>query len=54
MNKKFESKEEYLAWCEHIVKKIYYSNIAMNNENIKDAIKEISRKLWVSEGEELF
>mgnify|MGYP001585000070 FL=1 len=50
----FQNREEYLKWCERIVMKIYYAKIAMNNENIKDAIDEIGRSLWIREGEELW
>jgi hypothetical protein len=51
---KFESKEAYDQWCEHIISKIYYSNIAMNNEGIKEAVMEIASKLHISEGECLY
>ena len=51
---KFESKEAYDQWCEHIISKIYYSNIAMNNEGIKEAVTEIASKLHISEGECLY
>jgi len=51
---KFESKEEYNQWCEDIISKIYYSNIAMNNEGIKEAVMEIASKLHIPEGECLF
>ena len=48
---KFESKEAYNQWCEDIISKIYYSNIAMNNEGIKEAVTEIASKLHIPEGE---
>jgi hypothetical protein len=51
---KFESKEEYNQWCEDIISKIYYSNIAMNNEGIKEAVMEIASKLHIPEGECLY
>ena len=51
---KFKSKEKYIEWCEDIITKIYYSNIAMNNEGIKEAVGEIASKLHMSEGEYLY
>jgi len=51
---KFESEEEYYRWCEDIISKIYYSNIAMNNEGIKEAVSEIASKLHIREGECLY
>ena len=51
---KFESKEEYNQWCEDIISKIYYSNIAMNNEGIKEAVMDIASKLHIPEGECLY
>lgn len=54
MMAKFESKEEYNQWCEDIISKIYYSNIAMNNEGIKEAVMEIASKLHIPEGECLY
>jgi len=51
---KFESKEKYNQWCEDIISKIYYSNITMNNEGIKEAVMEIASKLHIPEGECLY
>ena len=51
---KFESQEEYNQWCEDIISKIYYSNIAMNNEGIKEAVMDIASKLHIPEGECLY
>lgn len=51
---KFESKEKYNQWCEDTISKIYYSNIAMNNEGIKEAVMEIASKLHIPEGECLY
>jgi len=51
---KFKSKEEYNKWCEDIISKIYYSNITINNEGIKEAVMEIASKLHISEGECLY
>lgn len=51
---KFKSEEEYLQWCEDTITKIYYSNIAMNNDGIVKALQEISSKLHIPEGECLY
>ena len=51
---KFKSKEDYNQWCEDIITKIYYSNIAMNNEGIKEAVMEIATKLHIPEGDCLY
>jgi len=51
---RFASCEEYQRWCENMVVKIYYAQIAMNNESIKKAVAEIGAKLWLPEGLELF
>ena len=51
---KFESKEKYIEWCEDVITKIYYSNIAMNDDGIKEAVKQIASKLHMSEGEYLY
>ena len=50
---KFNTEAEFDAWCVSVVMKIYYANIAMNNEIIANAVQEIARKLHVSEGEHL-
>jgi len=47
----FESYQEYLEWCENMVTKIYYANIAMDNEAIKDVVTEIARRNHVKEGD---
>lgn len=49
----FENQEEYEAWCVHMVGSIYYANIAMNNERIKEVVVEIARRMWVTEGDHL-
>tara|TARA_R110000765_G_scaffold155852_3_gene258729 strand:+ start:1934 stop:2107 length:174 start_codon:yes stop_codon:yes gene_type:complete len=51
---KFKTKEDYLDWCEQIITKIYYANIAMNNEGIKETVSEIARKLHLTEGQGLY
>lgn len=50
MDYKFESTEEYYDWCESMVTKIYYANIAMKNESIREVVEEIASKLWLREG----
>jgi hypothetical protein len=50
---KFETKEDYNKWQHEIISKIYYANIACNDSKIREAVKEISSKLWLAEGEEL-
>lgn len=47
---KFKSLTEYYEWCDAVISKIYYANMAMNNEAIKDAVAEIASTLHVSEG----
>jgi hypothetical protein len=50
---RFETEEEYLVWCEKLITKIYYANIAMNDNSIREAVSEIARTLHLSEGVEL-
>lgn len=50
---KFKNLDDYLNWCEVMVTRIYYANIAMNNEAIAAVVQEIARKHHVSEGEHL-
>ena len=50
---RFNSEEEYLDWCDEMVTRIYYANIACSSKRIQETVKEISRKLWLAEGEEL-
>lgn len=50
---KFESYKEYTNWMNSIITKIYYCNIAMNNEGIKEAVFEIANTLHLTEGEHL-
>lgn len=52
-NYKFNSENEYQLWCQNKINGIYYSNIAMNNEKIKEHVQDISRTLHCSEGEHL-
>lgn len=50
---KFKSLTEYYEWCDAVISKIYYANMAMNNEAIKAAVAEIANILHVCEGDEL-
>jgi hypothetical protein len=50
MRYKFETAEDYQRWCESIVTKIYYAQIAMNDQVIRDVVHEIGMKLWLQEG----
>lgn len=52
-NYKFNSENEYQLWCQNKINGIYYSNIAMNNEKIKEHVQDIARTLHCSEGEHL-
>lgn len=40
-----DTEAEYLHWCEEMVIKIYYSNIAMRDDLIKEVVAEIASKL---------
>ena len=51
---RFPSHEEYIKWCEAMVTKIYYGQIAMNDQSIREVVSEIGLKLWLQEGVELF
>lgn len=53
-NYKFNSREEYYKWCENMITKIYYAQIAMKDEPIREVVSEIGTKLWIKEGEELY
>lgn len=53
MRAKFETFEDYQTWCEDMVNKIYYAQIAMNDAAIRDVVHEIGMKLWLQEGVEL-
>jgi hypothetical protein len=50
---KFQTVNEYHEWCEDMVSKIYYANIAMNNEAIRDVVAKIASVLHVMEGDDL-
>jgi hypothetical protein len=50
----FHNSADYLDWCESIVTKIYYANIAVDNEAIKKAVAEVASTLHMSEGQYLF
>ena len=52
-NYKFNSEKEYQLWCQNKINGIYYSNIAMNNEKIKEHVQDIARTLHCSEGQRL-
>ena len=45
---------EYLRWCESMVIKIYYSNIAMRDDLIREVIAEIASKLHYKEGNQQY
>lgn len=51
---RFPSREAYQQWCEDMVTKIYYAQIAMNDTKIRGAVAEIGMKLWLQEGVELY
>jgi hypothetical protein len=53
-NCRFSSHDEYMEWCEAMVTKIYYAQIAMRNDLICEVVSEIGSKLWLQEGVELF
>lgn len=50
---KFQSESEYQLWCQNKINAIYYANIAMNDDKIKDVVQEIARTLHCSEHERL-
>ena len=50
---KFKTINEYHAWCEEMVTKIYYANIAMNNQAIQDVVSKIASVLHITEGDQL-
>jgi hypothetical protein len=50
---KFRTVKEYHGWCDSIITKIYYANIAMNDQLIADAVSKIASVLHLSEGQNL-
>jgi hypothetical protein len=50
MRYKFKTVEEYNKWCEDMITKIYYAQIAMNDEAIREVVHEVGMKLWIPEG----
>jgi len=50
---KFRTINEYHEWCEDMVSKIYYANIAMNDQAIRDVVAKIASVLHVTEGNHL-
>jgi len=50
---KFKNTDEYYQWCDSMITKIYYANIAMNNQAIKDAMAKINSVFHVTEGDSL-
>ena len=50
----FKDEDEYLRWCESMVIKIYYSNIAMRDDLIREVIAEIASKLHYKEGNQQY
>jgi len=53
MSAKFKNREEYIEWCKSTITRIYYCNIAMNGEGIREVVSEIAETLHISEGDEL-
>lgn len=51
---RFPSREAYQQWCEDMVTKIYYAQIAMNDAKIREVVAEIGIKLWLQEGVDLY
>ena len=47
-----DTEAEYFRWCESMVIKIYYSNIAMRDDLIKEVVAEIASKLHYTEGKQ--
>ena len=54
MNYKFDTRLEYLEWCQDMVERINVSRIAMNDAGIRKVIDDIGSKLHCSEGEEMY
>ena len=50
----FESHADYQKWCEGCVTSIYYANIAMNNERIKEVVSDIADRLHLVEGQRMY
>ena len=50
---KFRTVDEYHTWCEDMVTQIYYANVAMNDQGIRDVIEKIASVLHVSERDTL-
>ena len=44
---KFKTLDEYYQWCDAMVTKIYYANIAMNDQAIADVVSKIASVLHV-------
>lgn len=51
---RFESKEAYLEWCADQCQKIKTYCICMNEEKIRDTIREIDSKLYLTNHQELY
>lgn len=47
----FETEQEYLEWCRNKIGVIYYANIAMNGDRIREVIADIASTLHCSEGQ---
>ena len=47
-----DTETKYFRWCESMVIKIYYSNIAMRDDLIKEVVAEIASKLHYTEGKQ--
>lgn len=50
---KFKNVDEYYQWCDEMITKIYYANIAMNNQAIGDVVAKIASVLHIPNGDEL-
>lgn len=50
----FESREAYLKWCDEQVRSIYYANIAMNSDHIREVVQEIATKMWCGEHQAMY
>ncbi len=49
----FENLEQWHKFCEDKVMRIYYANIACNNDAIRDEVQDIAGRLHVAEGDNL-
>jgi len=47
---RFETEADYDLWCRRMINKIYYANIVMNDDKIREVVSEIATRLHLSEG----